>query len=138
MMRRGSAAILALTLVATVVPAGRDHHRKHRDRQEDSCRQDCRRSGDGDRKGNRYCFMPCDFTIIVPVPGQDQPGPEESALPSPDPRCAPFHCDPKPSAMFPPNPAKIAELIQAFAAGVGKSAGDLAGAIAAFPPALLL
>lgn len=142
-MRRGSAAILALTLLATVIPAGRGHHRGD-DRRQGECRRDCTESGDGDREGNNYCVAPCDFEITVPpgmFPGQDGDGPEESALvlpPVADPRCFPWHCDPKPAALFPPDPAKLTELIQSFASGMGKSVGDLAGAIAAFPPALLL
>lgn len=145
MMRRGSAAIVALVLMATVVPASGGHHRKHhRDRQED-CRRDCHNSNsdnDGDGGDRRqYCIMPCNIIVPIPTPGGAEPGPEEQALtlpPSADPRCAPFHCDPKPTALFPPDPKKMTELIQAFASGIGKSAGDLAGAIAAFPPALLL
>jgi len=138
-MRR--TVLLALVLLVAAPAGAQASGRHHRDRDKDRCEEDCARSGDGDRKNNRYCFMPCDFVIIVPMPtppGGGQPGPEESALPPLDPRCMPFHCDPKPAALFPPDPAKLTELIQAFASGIGKSTGDLAGAIAAFPPALLL
>lgn len=106
--------LLTATLLFSLPAQPAGHHRHDRDR----CEKHCQRSGDGDRKNNRYCFMPCDFVIIVPMPGQ--PGPDEQA------------------ALFPPQPDKVVTLIQAFAAGVGKSAGELAGAIAAFPPALLL
>lgn len=92
-------------------PAGHHHGR-------DRCEKHCQRSGDGDRKGNRYCFMPCDFTITVPMPGQ--PGPDEQA------------------ALFPPDPARLLEAITAGAKAVGEAAGALAGAAAALPISILL
>lgn len=115
-----SALACALTAAALfAIPAQPAGH--HHDRDRDRCEKHCQRSGDGDRKGNRYCFMPCDFVIIVPMPGQDQqPGPDEQA------------------ALFPPNPEKLVQAIQAGAAGIGKAAGDLAGAAAAMPIAILL
>lgn len=87
---------------------------RHRDRDEAECRDDCH-DQDGDR---RYCFMPCDFVIIVPAPGQ--PPPQGQA------------------ALFPPDPAKLVSVIQAGAAALGKAAGDLAGAAAALPIGILL
>lgn len=92
---------------------------RHRDRDGGGCRQDCRRSGDGDRKGNRYCFMPCDFTIIVPVPTPGG-GPEEQA------------------SLMPPDPAKLIEAIRVMTAGVGEASGALAGAIAGGTIGILL
>lgn len=106
------------------------------------CRHDCDSSSDGDRKGNRYCFMPCDFTVIVP--GVTEPGPDEQALDLPplpsnlDPRCAPYHCDPKPSSLFPPDPAKLVKTINEGAQAIGTAAGAMAGAVAALPVGILL
>lgn len=42
------------------------------------------------------------------------------------------------AALLPPNPARLIETIQKGAEGIGAAAGALAGAVAAFPPALLL
>lgn len=139
-MRAAVAAFLALgLLLATPTPAeaSRDRHGRDRDR----CRENCRRSddhgGDGDREKCVGLIAFCGATIIPPTPFT--PAPEAQTV---DPTCIPlplpYHCDPKPAALFPPQPDKVVELIQAFTAGVAKSAGDLAGAIAAFPPALLL
>lgn len=110
----GCALTAALLLNLQPGPAG--HHRER-----DRCEKHCQSSGDGDRKNNRYCFMPCDFVIIVPMPGQDQrPGPDEQA------------------ALFPPNPQRLVEAITIGAQKVGEAAGALAGAAAALPIAILL
>lgn len=144
MRRPASAALLALTLlggmlsVSTVGPMKERKHDKERSHEE-HCRQDCRRSGDGDREGNRYCFFPCDFVIVVPAPTAPPGGGDgQQALGLPNLCGLPYHCDPKPQALVPPDPAKLAAAIQAGAAGIGKAAGELAGAIAALPPAILL
>lgn len=108
----GCAMTAVLLLNMGPQPAG--HH--HRDR--DRCEKHCQDSGDGDRTGNRYCFMPCDFVIVVPPGGG--PGPDEQA------------------ALFPPNPAKLVEAITAGARAVGEAAGALAGAAAALPVSILL
>ncbi len=102
-------------------PASRNghHHRDH-----DECRKHCQRSGDGD--GRKFCFFPCDFVIIVPMPGQsqDQPGPEESAT--------------GPRSLVPPNPEKLVGAITGMTKAVGDAAGALAGAIAGGTIGILL
>lgn len=132
---------LALAVPAAAGAATPERRRHHRDR--DRCHEDCRRSddhgGDGERRKCVGLIAMCDVVIIPPTPFTPAPEAQPMAF---DPTCIPLpvpaHCDPKPTALFPPKPEKIVELIQAFSAGVAKSAGDLAGAIAAFPPALLL
>lgn len=104
-------AVTAAALLTFQPGPARDHRR------DDGCRKHCQDSGDGDRKGNRYCFMPCDFVIIIPPAER---GPEEQA------------------ALFPPDPAKLVSVIQTGAAAIGKAAGDLAGAAAALPVGILL
>jgi hypothetical protein len=135
-----------------------DHHKKKEDRSTGkNSRGKCEKADYCDDRDFSPTFdkSPVQDSFNVCLPGatcnygddkgkrdsapEPAPSDSEQALPSNlDPRCFPFHCDPKPEALFPPDPKKLTELIQAFTSGVGKSAGDLAGAIAAFPPALLL
>lgn len=95
--------------------------RRDRDDRQGECRRDCRQSGDGDREGNNYCVMPCDFVIIIPpeaLPGGMGEG-EQAAL-------------------MPPNPEKLVEAIRVFTQGVGEASGALAGAIAGGTIGILL
>lgn len=115
---------------------------KDRERQRD----DRSTHSDGKCKNAENCqdndFSPDlrDSPVVVCLPSSTcNFGSDEEALPSNlDPRCVPFHCDPKPNSLVPPNPEKLVMVIQAGAAAIGKSAGEMAGAIAALPIGILL
>lgn len=93
----------------------------HRDRERHECRRHCSDSGDGDREGNNYCVMPCDFVIVIP------PG----ALPG-------GMGDGEQASLVPPNPEKLVGAITGMTKAVGDAAGALAGAIAGGTIGILL
>lgn len=113
-------AVIAFALLVSCVTVAVNDDDSLAPLRDRGCREKCQ-DNDGDRKGNRYCFMPCDFTIIVPVPTPSGGGPEEEQ-----------------AALFPPDPARLAQAVQTGAEGIGKAAGALAGAIAALPASILL
>lgn len=65
-------------------------------------------------------------------------GDSEEAVALPDPRCVPYHCDPKPQSLMPPDPAKLIDAIRVMTQGTGEAAGALAGAIAGGTIGILL
>lgn len=106
------------------------------------------RNSRGDCEGSDECsdndFSPTltDSPIVVCVqPGACDFGEGESAagLPSQlDPRCVPYHCDPKPTAIGKLDPEALLNAITTGSETIGRSAGEMAGAIAALPIAILL
>lgn len=157
----GAALILFVILVAlafgTCVAVCDDED----DEQGISYQRSHQRGGDDDRDGDdrstgknsrgkcenaKSCqdddFSPSfdDSPVILCLPSSTcNFGEGEAALPSNlDPRCAPFHCDPRPTSLMPPDPVKLMAAIQTFTKGVGEASGALAGAIAGGTIGILL
>lgn len=137
MRRRASATFLAAALLVGMVSAPA----VARDGGDRSHGKDSRGDCDRSRNCSDDDFHIERSRIVVCLPQSSCTfGPDEQAI-NVDPACPPIpypHCDPYPTALIPPDPAKLAAAIQAGAAGIGKAAGELAGAIAALPPAILL
>lgn len=69
------ACILPIPFHCDPAPQSVTTNKKHK--HEGDCERNCSKSGDGDRKDNHYCMLPCDFTITIPPPSafpQPQPG----------------------------------------------------------------
>lgn len=141
MRRQASAALLILSFLGG---GGTLSEHRGRDRGDDRSTH-----SDGKCKNADSCqdndFSPDlqDSPVVICLPNSTcnfGPGNSQQAI-AVDPACPPIpypHCDPYPTALVPPNPEKLVTAIQAGAAGIGKAAGELAGAIAALPPAILL
>lgn len=147
MRRPASAALLAITLLggmlsASTVAPMRDHEKKERG-EDRSTGKDSR----GDCEGSRQCsdddfspsFDKSPVYLCLPTATCNWgPGDGEQALDLPNLCGLPFHCDPKPQSMMPPDPVKMMGAIRTFTQGVGEAAGALAGAIAGGTIGILL
>jgi hypothetical protein len=122
MHRRASAALLTLTLLGGLGSASlagkRDDGGHNRDTRSDG---KCKGAGQCSDDDFSPSFDKSPVYICLPNATCSWGGANQQAM-----------------ALVPPNPQKLIEAIQAGAAGIGKAAGELAGAIASLPPAILL